>query len=139
MSRLPKPGQDSGTWGEILNDYLGQSHTSEGTLKPGSVGASQLQDGSVSAQKLSGAVQASLAKADAAISSTTAHATFVKTVNGIDPDEDGNVIVSGEQGIQGTPGENGQDGASVTVTLVAAADWPPPSDSDPLHWYVKVP
>jgi hypothetical protein len=25
------------------------------------------------------------------------------------------------------------------VTLVPAAEWPAPSDPDPLHWYVKVP
>ena len=34
MSRLPIPGQDKGTWGGILNDYLGQSHNSDGSLKP---------------------------------------------------------------------------------------------------------
>lgn len=43
MSRLPVPGQDSGTWGSILNDYLSQAHNSDGTLKAGSVGATQLQ------------------------------------------------------------------------------------------------
>lgn len=33
MSRLPTPGQDSGQWGSILNDYLSQAHNSDGTLK----------------------------------------------------------------------------------------------------------
>ena len=33
MSRLPTPGQDSGNWGEILNDFLEQAHNSDGTLK----------------------------------------------------------------------------------------------------------
>lgn len=33
MSRLPQPGSDNGTWGEILNDFLGTSHKSDGTLK----------------------------------------------------------------------------------------------------------
>ena len=37
MARLPKPGSDQGKWGEILNDYLSQSHTDTGTLKPGIV------------------------------------------------------------------------------------------------------
>lgn len=33
MSRLPIPGQDSGTWGEILNNFLSKSHESDGSLK----------------------------------------------------------------------------------------------------------
>lgn len=33
MSRLPNPGADAGTWGEILNDYLSVAHTSDGSLK----------------------------------------------------------------------------------------------------------
>src|SRR5450759_3092467 len=33
MSRLPIPGSDKGTWGEILNNYLSQSHNSDGSLK----------------------------------------------------------------------------------------------------------
>lgn len=47
MSRLPTPGQDNGTWGDILNDFLGQAHSSDGTLKANSVGASQVQAGSI--------------------------------------------------------------------------------------------
>jgi hypothetical protein len=34
MARLPQPGQDKGTWGDILNDFLSQSHNSDGSLKP---------------------------------------------------------------------------------------------------------
>ena len=37
MSRLPQPGGDSGSWGQILNDYLSQSHNADGTLKDGVV------------------------------------------------------------------------------------------------------
>jgi hypothetical protein len=33
MSRLPLPGQDAGTWGSILNDYLSVEHNADGTLK----------------------------------------------------------------------------------------------------------
>lgn len=47
MSRLPVPGQDFGTWGNILNDYLSQAHAADGTLKPGSVGAAQLQTNAI--------------------------------------------------------------------------------------------
>ncbi len=33
MTRLPIPGSDEGAWGQILNDYLGQAHKSDGSLK----------------------------------------------------------------------------------------------------------
>jgi hypothetical protein len=33
MSRLPVPGSDDNTWGEILNDFLEVSHNSDGTVK----------------------------------------------------------------------------------------------------------
>lgn len=53
MARLPNPGSDHGQWGDILNDYLGQSLDSSGGIKPAVVGAAQLQDGSVTVSKLS--------------------------------------------------------------------------------------
>ena len=49
MSRLPQPGGDSGEWGEILNDYLSQSHTADGSLKSGSVSLSHLASDATSA------------------------------------------------------------------------------------------
>lgn len=33
MARLPKPGGDDGTWGSVLNSFLGVEHTSTGALK----------------------------------------------------------------------------------------------------------
>ncbi len=33
-SRLPTPGSDDGTWGNILNDFLNQAHNTDGSLKP---------------------------------------------------------------------------------------------------------
>ncbi len=33
MGRLPTPGSDDGTWGAILNDYLGVAHDTDGNLK----------------------------------------------------------------------------------------------------------
>ena len=33
MARLPQPGADRGNWGEILNDFLNQSHNDDGSLK----------------------------------------------------------------------------------------------------------
>jgi len=45
----------------------------------------------------------------------------------------------GDDGDVGLTGADGSDGESVTVTLVATADWPPASDSNPLHLYFRVP
>ena len=39
MSRLPTVGGDTGNWGTVLNDFLDQSHNSNGTLKGTSVSA----------------------------------------------------------------------------------------------------
>ncbi|HEX7633121.1 MAG TPA: hypothetical protein VF401_02210 [Candidatus Saccharimonadales bacterium] len=33
MARLPQPGQDDGTWGDILNDFLLREHNTDGSLK----------------------------------------------------------------------------------------------------------
>lgn len=33
MARLPKPGGDNGSWGQILNDYLSVEHKDDGSLK----------------------------------------------------------------------------------------------------------
>lgn len=40
MTRLPTPGSDNGTWGNILNDFLSIEHNPDGTLKnTGSLGS----------------------------------------------------------------------------------------------------
>jgi len=33
MARLPQPGADNGTWGDVLNDFLEVEHNNDGTLK----------------------------------------------------------------------------------------------------------
>lgn len=50
--RLPIPGADSDTWGEILNDFLSVSHDTDGTVKPEAITTTSLQDSSVSGTKL---------------------------------------------------------------------------------------
>lgn len=37
MARLPIPGGDESTWGQVLNDFLNISHASDGTLKDSAV------------------------------------------------------------------------------------------------------
>src|SRR5882757_1092453 len=46
MSRLPTPGGDDGSWGNVLNDILNVSLNSDGTLKANSVTNSQISAGS---------------------------------------------------------------------------------------------
>ncbi len=60
MARLPQPGGDTGAWGEILNEYLGVSLETNGSLKPLSVATQQLVNDSVIESKLSPAVRTKL-------------------------------------------------------------------------------
>ena len=53
MARLPVPGGDTGSWGQILNDFLNQAHNADGSLKTGAVTPSSLADNSVTQSKLS--------------------------------------------------------------------------------------
>jgi len=46
MTRLPIPGSDDGSWGDILNDFLAQAHNTDGTLKASAL-ASKADDSSV--------------------------------------------------------------------------------------------
>jgi len=52
MPRLPQPGGDQNTWGAILNDFLAQSHNTDGSLKdnvvtPGALTATTPSTGQV--------------------------------------------------------------------------------------------
>lgn len=53
MARLPHPGSDSGTWGDLLNAFLSEAHDSDGALK----------NGSITSVKLASDVQAAVANA----------------------------------------------------------------------------
>lgn len=46
MARLPTPGGDDGTWGDVLNDFLGQSLNSDGTIKASAI-SSKADDSAV--------------------------------------------------------------------------------------------
>lgn len=52
MVRLPKPGEDTGQWGGILNDFLLEAHNDDGSLRNGSVTASQLAPNAVTSTSL---------------------------------------------------------------------------------------
>lgn len=52
MARLPQSGADAGNWGEILNEYLLESHTEEGFIKVNTVGSPQLKPLSVTSSNI---------------------------------------------------------------------------------------
>jgi hypothetical protein len=99
MSRLPQPGLDSGTWGDILNDYLSVIHSTNGSLKGGVVQESHLDaalrtkvdaatgvpaDGSITEAKLSTQVQSKLNAATVtSLNGQTGAVTIDKTSVGL--------------------------------------------------------
>jgi hypothetical protein len=52
MARLPVPGNDEGQWGQLLNDFLLQSHDADGALKTDAVDATVIADGAIDESKL---------------------------------------------------------------------------------------
>jgi len=52
MARLPISGSDDGQWGNLLNDFLLQSHKTDGTLKDNVLSAANIPNSTVSAAKL---------------------------------------------------------------------------------------
>jgi len=61
MTRLPTPGSDDGTWGDVLNAYLEVSLNGDGTLKSNIVGTTQLQNNAVTNAQLDSPTQATVA------------------------------------------------------------------------------
>lgn len=52
MPRLPIPGKDNGAWGDILNEYLSQTHKSDGSLKDNVVTTNTIQRGTITEDRL---------------------------------------------------------------------------------------
>ncbi len=47
MARLPVPGSDTNTWGDVLNDFLVQAHNTDGTIKDTGIIAAKADDSTV--------------------------------------------------------------------------------------------
>lgn len=75
MARLPVSGQDSGTWGQLLNDFLAISHKSDGILKDDIVTSDQLAPGSVTSGALATDAVGNNALADGSVKAPTIGAT----------------------------------------------------------------
>lgn len=84
MARLPIPGQDNNTWGDILNDFLLAEHNTDGSLKLASIVAQkyQLPAGGIPKSDMASDVQSSLAKADSSGSDATTSAKGVIQLGG---------------------------------------------------------
>lgn len=85
MARLPIPGGDDNVWGSILNDYLLQSHTNDGLLKPNTVGNDQLLAGSVVNSKLATGAVTNDTITDGTISEPKLDANVQTKLNSIAP------------------------------------------------------
>jgi hypothetical protein len=76
MSRLPTPGSDNDTWGNILNDFLSVSLNADGTLKTSAVSASGAEQTSHKGQAsgyagLDGSAKVAIANLPTGTTSTT--------------------------------------------------------------------
>ncbi len=100
MTRLPIPGSDSGSWGQILNDYLSQAHKLDGTLKDGIVTDNTISAGTIDETKLSSGVQSKLNAIAGATGATGPQ---------------GPAGASGSAGGQGATGAAGPQGAAGAV------------------------
>lgn len=73
MARLPSPGGDAGSWGDILNTYLAVEHNTDGTLKKADDITQALQD-AADAQSTADAAQST---ANSAQSTANAASTSI--------------------------------------------------------------
>lgn len=67
MARLPNPGGDAGQWGEILNEFLSQSISADGSLNISTVGAPQLRPGAVTSTAIANGAVTTAKIADGAV------------------------------------------------------------------------
>lgn len=132
MPRLPIPGQDNNTWGDILNEYLLVSHGADGTIKSSAVTSSHIRDNAVTFGKLSQSLQndiqtlidtagGSVAGQDGAdgreieLNATATHLQWRYAATGSTPATAWTNLVAladirGPQGVQGDDGAKGDKG-----------------------------
>ena len=110
MTRLPQPGQDEGTWGDILNEFLLVSHNSDGSLRDAVLdygtqtitGQKTFASSPLAPTPVSGSQVATKGYVDNAVSG------FVSGATG----PDGATGAQGETGPQGATGATGPPGAT---------------------------
>jgi hypothetical protein len=79
VPRLPKPGGDAGSWGDVLNEFLSQEHNADGSLKRGAEIDAKYDKpvGGIPKADLDAAAQSSLDKADNANAYTDAKTSLL--------------------------------------------------------------
>ena len=81
MARLPQPGADNGTWGDILNDYLSQSHKPTGLLKDDIVTADAIAPNAVTSSALANDAVDATAIADGSITEALLDSALQTKIN----------------------------------------------------------
>ncbi len=81
MARLPQPGGDNGNWGDILNDYLSQSHKPDGLLKDNSVTNDAIAPNAITAGKIATNAVSANAIADGSVTETLLDAAVQAKLN----------------------------------------------------------
>ena len=121
MARLPTPGQDEGTWGDVLNDFLQVSHNIDGSLDgtaltdalpASSVDTTNLQNNAVTNAKLDVSTQTTLASVSS---------KYVKPSSGI-PSTDLSSAVQANLGLSASSVQqvNGKSPINGSVTVTAS-------------------
>lgn len=85
MARLPIPGGDSGTWGDVLNEYLSQSHKADGTIKDNAVTSSSLAPNSVTSAAIATNAVGAASIADGSITETLLDSAVQAKLNQVGP------------------------------------------------------
>jgi hypothetical protein len=114
MSRLPISGQDSEQWGNILNDFLLQSHNDDGSLANGVVNSSTISSGSITNTHISSS--ANIAQSKIANLTTDLSSKYEKPGTGI-PASDFDASTQSAITAAGTAVQsvNGESGTAVTL------------------------
>jgi len=81
MARLPTPGSDNGTWGDVLNEFLSQSLKTDGTLQNNAVTANTLAPNSVTNAALATNAVTAAIIADGSISEVLLDSALQAKVN----------------------------------------------------------
>jgi hypothetical protein len=114
MARLPQPGGDDGNWGTILNEFLGQVHNTDGTLKPNIVDSAALAPNAVDESVL-GATGGTDGQVLVKDSGSATGLSWQTSAGGTVPDAS-----SSTKGIVQLTGDLGGTAASPTVPGLAA-------------------
>ena len=118
MSRLPTPGGDDGSWGDILNDFLEVSHNSDGTLKASvkaGIGLGNVDNTSDADKPVSTATQTALnAKADtSSLAVVATSGSYADLTN--KPVLGGKNYIPNSNFVYGTSGFSAANGATLSM------------------------